>query len=81
MRKHMHERLAYTISEACDVMRIGRTKLYELLADKKLKAVAFGGRTLILHDEASRFLADLPPVQLRARERPGKGSAEFPNAR
>jgi hypothetical protein len=37
MRKHMHERLAYTITEACDVMRIGRTKLYELLADKKLK--------------------------------------------
>jgi excisionase family DNA binding protein len=71
----MHERLAYTISEACDVMRIGRTKLY-VLADKKLRAVALGGRTLILHSEASRFLAELPPVQLRARERPEKSSAE-----
>jgi excisionase family DNA binding protein len=76
----MHERLAYTITEACDVMRIGRTKLYELLADKKLKAVALGGRTLILHSEATRFLAELPPVQLRARGRPEKGSTEVPNA-
>jgi excisionase family DNA binding protein len=63
----MVERLAYTVMEACAALRVGRTKLYELLADKKLKAVALDGRTLILRDEIERFLTELPPILLRAR--------------
>src|SRR5580704_15952950 len=63
----MIERLAYTVPEACEALRVGRTKLYELLADKKIEAVALGGRTLILRDKVERFLAGLPPIPLQAR--------------
>jgi excisionase family DNA binding protein len=63
----MIERLAYTVPEACEALRVGRTKLYELLADKKIEAVALDGRTLILRDKIERFLAGLPPIPLKAR--------------
>jgi len=62
----MVERIAYTPGEACEALRIGRTKFYELLADKKLKAVALGGKTLVARVEVERFLAELPPIRLQA---------------
>ena len=42
-------KIAYNIREACHASSIGKTKLYELLADPNcpLKAVRIGGRTLI----------------------------------
>ena len=64
----MSERLAYTIREACEALRIGPTKLSQLLGDQKLKAVALGGKTLILRSEIERFLSDLPPVAVQARD-------------
>ena len=60
----MTERLAYTPREACEALRIGRTKLYELLAEGQLKAVALGGKTLILREEIERFVASLPTLPL-----------------
>lgn len=64
----MSERLAYTVREACEALRIGPTKLYELLGDQKLKAVALGGKMLILRSEIERFLSDLPLVALHTRD-------------
>ena len=61
----MVERVAYTPAEACEALRIGRTKLYELIAAKKLKAVALGGKTLVLRAEVERFLNTLPSILLR----------------
>jgi excisionase family DNA binding protein len=60
----MTERLAYTPREACEALRIGRTKLYELLAEGQLKAVALGGKTLLLREEIEQFVASLPPLPL-----------------
>lgn len=60
------ERLAYTPAEACEVLRVGRTKLYELIGDGKLKAVALGGKTLIPRAEVEQFLAALPSIRIRA---------------
>ena len=54
------ERLAYTPLEACEALRIGRTKLYELIGKGDLRAVALGGKTLIPRVELETFIASLP---------------------
>ena len=59
------EKLAYTPREACDALRIGRTKLYELFASGDLKAVALGGKTLIPRDELENFMASLPAIHIQ----------------
>lgn len=41
------EPLAYSVSDACRVSSIGRTKLYALLKSGQLEARRIGGRTLI----------------------------------
>jgi excisionase family DNA binding protein len=63
------ERIAYTPTETCELLRVGRTKLYELIGARKLKAVALGGKTLIPRSEIERFLSELPSIQMRL----GKG--------
>ncbi len=60
----MTEKWAYTPKEACEALRIGRTKLYELLSTGELKAVALGRKTLIVRQELERFLEALPPIPL-----------------
>lgn len=45
--KHHSERLAYSINEAIELTSLGRTSIYELIKDGKLKAVRVGGRTVI----------------------------------
>jgi excisionase family DNA binding protein len=64
----MVERIAYTPAEACEALRVGRTKLYGLIGQQKLKAVALGGKTLIPRAEVERFLESLPSIQLRAEK-------------
>lgn len=59
------ERLAYTTHEACTALRIGRTKLYELLGSGDLKAVALGGKTLIPRDALEAFMASLPAIPMQ----------------
>jgi excisionase family DNA binding protein len=60
------ERIAYTPAEACEVLRVGRTKLYQLIGTHKLNAVALGGKTLIPRVEIEQFLSQLPSIQVRA---------------
>ena len=59
------ERLAYTPKEACEALRIGRTKLYKLFATGELKAVALGGKTLIPREALEAFIASLPVIALQ----------------
>ena len=61
----MDGRIAFTPREACEALRIGRTKFYELLAAREIKAIALGGKTLILGAELERFLNELPPIPLQ----------------
>lgn len=51
-----------SISDACAVAGIGRTKIYEAISDGSLKARKCGKRTLILRDELRLFLTSLPGV-------------------
>ena len=59
------ERLAFTPIEACEALRIGRTKLYELFANGQLKAVALGGKTLVPRESLEALLASLPPIPMQ----------------
>jgi excisionase family DNA binding protein len=40
-------KLAYSIREACEASSLGRTTIYALIGEGKLKAVRVGGRTVI----------------------------------
>ncbi|MXP27909.1 helix-turn-helix domain-containing protein [Porphyrobacter algicida] len=41
------EKLAYRIDEACRAIGIGRSKLYELNREGKIKIVRLGGRSVV----------------------------------
>jgi excisionase family DNA binding protein len=56
------QREGLSISEACRIAGIGRTKIYEAIADGKLKARKYGKRTIILRGDLNGFLAALPVV-------------------
>jgi excisionase family DNA binding protein len=56
--------IVYNIPEACEVGRIGRTALYEVIRAGKLRAVKRGRRTLILAHDLRAWLESLPTVEL-----------------
>jgi excisionase family DNA binding protein len=51
-----------SVTEACSVAGIGRTKIYEAISTGKLKARKFGKRTIILRTDLQDFLTQLPVV-------------------
>jgi excisionase family DNA binding protein len=54
------QREGLSISEACAVAGIGRTKIYQAIAAGSLKARKCGKRTLVLREDLRDFLASLP---------------------
>lgn len=50
------QKLAYRIDEAVKASGLGRSFLYERMADGSLKSIKIGGRRLILRDDLLRFL-------------------------
>ena len=53
-------RTLYAVPETCQRLSIGRSTLYELIADGQIKAVKIGRRTLIPNEELERYVASLP---------------------
>jgi excisionase family DNA binding protein len=49
-----------SITQACAIAGIGRSKLYQAIKERRLKARKFGARTIILRTDLRRFLASLP---------------------
>jgi excisionase family DNA binding protein len=49
-----------SIAEACAMAGLGRTKIYEAIAEGSLKARKCGKRTIVLRNELRDFLASLP---------------------
>lgn len=47
MHKHESPKLAFTITEACHAVGIGRTKLYALIGEGRLETRKIGSRTVI----------------------------------
>jgi excisionase family DNA binding protein len=52
-----------SIPDACRVAGLGRTKVYEAIADGRLKARKFGKRTIILRADLHLFLKALPVIE------------------
>ena len=51
--------LFHQIPDACRLLGVGRSSIYELIASGKLASVAIGRRRLIAASEIERFAADL----------------------
>ena len=49
-----------TISEAVQVFRIGRTRIYDLIRDGSIDAFKIGRRTLIRTESVRDFISTLP---------------------
>lgn len=50
---------AYTLIEFCHRFKIGRTKAYQEINSRRLKAVKCGAKTIIRADDAEEWLANL----------------------
>ncbi|WP_343684107.1 helix-turn-helix domain-containing protein [Asticcacaulis sp.] len=78
------QKLAYRIDEAVKASGLGRSFLYERMADGSLKSVKIGGRRLIMRDDLLRFLCgdigvgaevETPRVKLKPKPEPKPKSA------
>ena len=54
------EPLTYRIKDACRVVGIGRSKLYELVAEGRLTIVKIGGRSVVRRTELQRLIDEGP---------------------
>ena len=60
----------HTVKQACQILNVGRTTFYNLLASGQLSAIKLGRRkVLVTHEELTRFLSTLPPVVTPTRLR------------
>ena len=55
---------AITVAVACQILGLGRTKLYELMADGTLPSVKLGGRRLVRLETIHRLIAQLEQLGL-----------------
>lgn len=55
----MTDKLLYKVEEAAEILGIGRTKLFELLARKELRSVSIGSSRRITMDALVEYVARL----------------------
>jgi hypothetical protein len=58
----------YTVADTVSVLSIGKTRLYELVADRELNPVRFGRRTLFFASDLASFLMRLRGLKAPPRE-------------
>ncbi len=59
-RASRHVALAYSVNDACHLLGIGRSTLYEEITAGRIKAVKCGTRTIIPASSAAAWLDSLP---------------------
>lgn len=52
----LHERIAYGVTQAADALSVGKSTIWRLLKEGRIKAVHLGGRTVIPRTELIRLL-------------------------
>ena len=52
------EPLTITVNDACKALGLGRTKIYELIGEGKLRTIKIGRRTLITTESIRRLVDD-----------------------
>ena len=60
--------LLLPINDACAALGVGRTSLYQLIADGRIPVVHLGRRTLVPADELARYAAALPRIGAKQAE-------------
>jgi excisionase family DNA binding protein len=55
-RCHALKPVAATIHDTCHITGLGRTKVYELIGEGKLKAIAIGRRRLVLYSSIEELI-------------------------
>jgi hypothetical protein len=65
-RKVRIEKLAYSIQELSKLSGLGRTFLYEEIKVGRLIVSKAGRRSIVLHDDATNWLAGLPRLGMPA---------------
>ena len=61
----MVQPLAYSPVDAADALGIGKTRLYELIAQGSLAAKKTGSRTLIIASSMRAYLESLPEADIK----------------
>jgi hypothetical protein len=62
-------KLALSVEEFARSVPLSKARVYQLLNEGKLCAVHCGAKTLILVEEANRFLGSLPAAPFPAKRR------------
>ena len=60
------QRRLVDFKDGCQYGKFGKTKAYELIARKRIRAYKMGGKTFIDLDSIDEYHASLPPVESRA---------------
>lgn len=64
---HNQQKLAYTIKEFMALASVGRSFVYEEIAEGRLNAVKAGRKTLIREEDAKAWLDALPAMKAHSR--------------
>ena len=59
--------VSYSIVDACHALGIGRTTLYKLISQGRVRARKIGARTVVLSEDVQRLVADAPPADIKMR--------------
>jgi hypothetical protein len=61
------EPISVSVAQASILTGLSRSRIYELLGSRQLRAVKNGARTVILFDGLRRFVIGLPPADIKTK--------------